>query len=49
MNMVGPIPCRSDVKKKGTKKTWSLIIEDAGPVHQDVVSEYSTDSLLLTL
>ena len=51
MDLLGPFSCRSDVISRASKKTWGLIIEDvnSGAVHLDVVSDYSTDSVLCTL
>ena len=51
MDLFGPYHCRSDVKARCTKKTWGMVIEDvnSGAVHLDVLSDYSTDSVLLTL
>ena len=51
MDMMGPILCRSDVNPRVRKKTWGLVIEDvnSGAVHLDVVSDYSTNAVLMSL
>ena len=51
MDLFGPYHCRSDVNARSTKKTWGIVVEDvnSGAVHLDVVSDYSTNSVLLTL
>ena len=51
MDLFGPFHCRGDVNPRTTKKTWGLVIEDvnSGAVHLDVVSDYSTDAVLLSL
>ena len=51
MDLFGPFHCRGDVNPRTTKKTWGLVVEDvnSGAVHLDVVSDYSTTSVLMTL
>ena len=51
MDLFGPFHCRGDVNPRTTKKTWGLVIEDVnfGSVHLDIVSDYSTNALLLSL
>ena len=51
MDLFGPYYCRSDVNSRSTKKTWGIVLEDvnSGAVHLDVVSDYSTNSVLLAL
>ena len=51
MDLFGPFSCRSDVISRASKKTWGLVIEDvnSGAVHLDVLSDYSTDSVLSTM
>ena len=51
MDLVGPVSCRGDVNPRTTKKTWGLVIEDvnSGAVHLDVVSDYSTNAVLMSL
>ena len=51
MDLFGPFSSRSDVISRASKKTWGLVIEDvnSGAVHLDVVSDYSTDSVLCTI
>ena len=40
-----------DVNPRTTKKTWAVVIEDAnsGAVHLDIVQDYSTQAVLMTL
>ena len=51
MDLFGPFHCRGDVNPRTTKKTWGLVIEDvnSGAVHLDVVSDYSTNAVLMSL
>ena len=51
MDLVGPYHCRSDVNPRVKKKTWGLVIEDvnSGAVHLDVVTDYSTNAVLMSL
>ena len=51
MDLFGPFHCRGDVNPRTTKKTWGVVVEDvnSGAVHLDVVSDYSTNALLMTL
>lgn len=51
LDLFGPYSCRGDVNPHTTKKTWGMIIVDcnAGAVHLDIVQDYSTHAVLLTL
>ena len=51
MDLFGPYHCRGDVNPRTTKKTWGLVVEDvnSGAVHLDVVSDYSTNAVLMSL
>ena len=51
LDLFGPFKCRGDVNPRTTKKTWAIVIEDAnsGAVHLDIVQDYSTHAVLLTL
>ena len=51
MDLFGPYHCRSDVNTRSTKKIWGVVVEDvnSGAVHLDVVSDYSANSVLLSL
>ena len=51
LDLFGPFSCRGDVNPRTTKKTWAVIIEDvnSGAVHLDIVQDYSTQAVLLTL
>ena len=51
LDLFGPFSCRGDVNPRTTKKTWAMIIEDAnsGAVHLDIVQDYSTNAVLMTL
>ena len=51
LDLFGPFKCRGDVNPRTSKKTWALIIEDtnAGAVFLDVVSDYSTLAVLMTM
>ena len=51
MDLLGPFHCTGDVNPRTTKKTWGLVIEDvnSGVVHLDVVSDYSTNAVLMSL
>ena len=50
-DLFGPYHCRGDVNPRTTKKTWGLVIENvnSGAVHLDVVSDYSTNAVLMSL
>ena len=51
LDLFGPYHCRGDVNPRTTKKTWGMVVEDvnSGAVHLDVVTDYSTNAVLLTL
>ena len=51
LDLFGPLSCRGDVNPRTTKKTWGLIIEDvnSGAVHIDIVTDYSTNAVLMTM
>ena len=51
MDIFGPYHCRSDVNARSTKKIWGIVIEDvnSGAVHIDVITDYSTNAVLMTL
>ena len=51
MDLFGPFHCRGDVNPRTTKKTWGMVIEDvnSGAVHLDIVQDYSTNAVLITL
>ena len=51
LDLFGPFSCRGDVNPRRTKKTWAVVIEDAnsGAVHLDIVQDYSTQAVLMTL
>ena len=51
LDLFGPFSCRGDVNPRTTKKTWAVVIEDvnSGAVHLDIVQDYSTQAVLLTL
>ena len=51
MDLLGPFICRSDVNARSTKKIWGMLIEDtnSGAVYIDIVLDYSTTAVLLTL
>ena len=51
LDLFGPFSCRGDVNPRTTKKTWAVVIEDAnsGAVHLDIVQDYSTQAVLMTL
>lgn len=52
MDLFSPFHCRGDVNPRTTKKIWAMFVEDvntAGAVHLDVVSDKSTNAVLLTL
>ena len=51
LDLFGPFSCRGDVNPKTTKKTWAVVIEDvnSGAVHLDIVQDYSTQAVLLTM
>ena len=51
LDLFGPFSCRGDVNPRTTKKPWAMIIEDAnsGADHLDIVQDYSTNAVLLTL
>ena len=50
-DLFGPYSCRGDVNARTTKKTWGMIIVDcnSGAVHLDIVQDYSTHAVLLSL
>ena len=47
----GPFVCCSDVKKCSTTKVWGAVLEDinSGAVYSDIVSNYSTEAVILML
>ena len=51
LDLLGPYSCRGDVNPRTTKKTWGMIIVDcnSGAVHLDIVQDYSTHAVLLSL
>ena len=51
LDLFGPYKCRGDVNPRTSKKTWGMIIVDCntGAVHLDIVQDYSTNAVLLTL
>ena len=51
LDLFGPFHCRGDVNPRTTKKTWGMVVEDAnsGAVHLDIVQDYSTNAVLMTL
>ena len=51
LDFLGPYKCRGDVNPRTTIKTWIVLIEDvnSGAVHLDIVQNYSTHAVLLTL
>ena len=51
IDLFGPFLCRGDVNPRTKMKTWAMIVEDvnAGAVHLDIVQDYSTVAVLLTL
>ena len=51
LDLFGPFKCRGDVNPRTSKKTWGMIIVDcnSGAVHLDIVQDYSTNAVLLTL
>ena len=51
LDLFGPYLCRSDVNSRSRKKTWGIVIEDvnSGAVHLDVVCDYSTTAVLMSL
>ena len=51
MDLFGPFSCRGDVNPRSSKKTWGMLIEDtnSGAVYIDIVQDYSTTAVLLTL
>ena len=51
LDLTGPYHCRGEVNPRTTKKFWGMIIEDvnSGAVHLDVVNDYSTNAVLMSL
>ena len=51
LDLFGPYLCRSDVNPRSRKKIWGIVIEDvnSGAVHLDVVCDYSTVAVLMSL
>ena len=51
LDLFGFYNCRGDVNPRTTKKTWGMIIVDcnSGAVHLDIVQDYSTHAVLLSL
>ena len=51
IDLFGPYHCRGDVNPRTTKKTWGLVVEDvnSGAVHLDIVTDYSTNAVLMSL
>ena len=49
MDLLGPFKCKGDVNLRTTKKTWGIVIKDSGAVHFDIVQDYSTNAVLLSM
>ena len=51
MDLVGPYECRTEKNPRARMKTWGVVIEDvnSGAVHLDVVTDYSTNGILMAL
>ena len=51
LDLIGPYDCKGDVNQRARKKTWGMIIVDcnSGAVHLDIVQDYSTHAVLLSL
>ena len=51
LDLVGPVEVRGDINPRNRKKMWGMVIEDvnSGAVYLDIVTDYSTNSVLMTL
>ena len=51
LDLFDPFQCRGDVNPRITLKTWGLVIMDvnSGAVHLDIVSDYSTNAVFMSL
>ena len=51
IDLKGPFVCCSDVNKCSTTKVWGAVLEDinSGAVYSDIVSNYSTEAIILML
>ena len=51
MDIFGHFICCSDVNTRSKKKIWGIVIEDvnSGAVHIDIITDYSTTSVLMAL